>query len=204
MTQQEAVLDRARPQPAGPLAAPQVEIVVPDHDEERDLGPSVRRLAGYLRAGFPFPARITIAGNGSTDGTWQAAVSLAAGLDEVRAVRMAEPGRGRAPRSIWSASDAAVLAYMDIDLSTGLNALLPLVAPLISGHSDVAIGTRLARGARVIRGPPALGIRRRPAAGSRAELASPARRAAAWQVPAVSLAQVPGASPAAGSVVTPR
>jgi putative flippase GtrA len=31
--------------------------------------------------------------------------------------------------------------------------LLPLVAPLISGHSDVAIGTRLARGARVVRGP---------------------------------------------------
>jgi hypothetical protein len=42
---------------------------------------------------------------------------------------------------------------MDVDLSTGLEALLPLVAPLISGHSDLAIGTRLARGARVVRGP---------------------------------------------------
>ena len=42
---------------------------------------------------------------------------------------------------------------MDVDLSTDLNALLPLLAPLLSGHSDVAIGTRLARGARVIRGP---------------------------------------------------
>jgi putative flippase GtrA len=38
-------------------------------------------------------------------------------------------------------------------LSTDLNGLLPLLAPLLSGHSDVAIGTRLARGARVIRGP---------------------------------------------------
>src|SRR6266536_6518489 len=63
------------------------------------------------------------------------------------------PGRGRALRSIWLDSDADVLAYMDVDLSTELNALLPLVAPLVSGHSDVAIGTRLARGARVIRGP---------------------------------------------------
>ena len=53
---------------------------------------------------------------------------------------------------MWSASDASVLAYMDVDLSTDLDALLPLVAPLISGHSDVAIGTRLHRGARVIRG----------------------------------------------------
>jgi hypothetical protein len=41
---------------------------------------------------------------------------------------------------------------MDVDLSTDLNALLPLVAPLISGHSDVAIGSRLGRGARVRRG----------------------------------------------------
>jgi len=79
-------------------------------------------------------------------------VALTAELDPVRAVRLDQPGRGRALRSAWSASDAGVLAYMDVDLSTDLNALLPLVAPLLSGHSDVAIGTRLAPGARVIRG----------------------------------------------------
>jgi putative flippase GtrA len=131
----------------------QVDIVVPVRNEERDLAPSVRRLVSYLREGFPFSARVTIADNGSTDGTWAIADRLARELDEVRAVRMAEPGRGRALRAIWSTSDAEVLAYMDVDLSTDLNALLPLVAPLLSGHSDLAIGTRLARGARVIRGP---------------------------------------------------
>jgi Glycosyl transferase family 2 len=73
-------------------------------------------------------------------------------LAEVRAVRLEQPGRGRALRAVWSQSDAEVLAYMDVDLSTDLNALLPLVAPLLSGHSDLAIGTRLARGSRVIRG----------------------------------------------------
>jgi hypothetical protein len=41
---------------------------------------------------------------------------------------------------------------MDVDLSTGLEALLPLVAPLLSGHSDLAIGSRLAAGAHVRRG----------------------------------------------------
>ena len=131
----------------------QVDIVVPVRNEEHDLAPSVRRLVGYLREGFPFTARVTIADNGSTDGTWAIAARLARELDEVRAVRMAEPGRGRALRAIWSQSDAEVLAYMDVDLSTDLNALLPLVAPLLSGHSDLAIGTRLARGSRVIRGP---------------------------------------------------
>ena len=131
----------------------QVDIVVPVRNEERDLAPSVRRLVSYLREGFPFTARVTIADNGSTDGTWAVADRLARELDEVRAVRVEQPGRGRALRAIWSTTDAEVLAYMDVDLSTELNALLPLVAPLLSGHSDLAIGTRLARGSRVIRGP---------------------------------------------------
>ena len=131
----------------------QVDIVVPVRNEERDLAPSVRRLVSYLRECFPFSARVTIADNGSTDATWAIASRLARELPEVRAIHMDLPGRGRALRGIWSQSDAEVLAYMDVDLSTDLNALLPLVAPLLSGHSDLAIGTRLARGSRVIRGP---------------------------------------------------
>jgi putative flippase GtrA len=149
-----------RPAPAGPRADTtgppgpcQVEIVVPVKDEETDLAASVRRLQAFLAGGFPFTTHITIADNGSTDRTGDIAAELAAELAGVSAVRLTEPGRGRALRSIWSASPCDVLAYMDVDLSTDLNALLPLVAPLMSGHSDVAIGTRLARGSRVIRGP---------------------------------------------------
>ena len=151
MTRQ--LLEQGHPLQVSGRAAAQVEIVVPVMDEERDLGPSVRRLDAFLSAGFPFTARITIADNGSTDGTWATACALEAALPRVRATRLAEPGRGRALRTAWSGSDADVLAYMDVDLSTDLSALLPLVAPLLSGHSDVAIGTRLAHGARVIRGP---------------------------------------------------
>jgi putative flippase GtrA len=141
------------PGPAASDAGVQVEIVIPVRNEERDLAPGVRRLDAHLRDHFPFTARITIADNGSTDGTWAQALALAEELPSVAAARLERPGRGGALRSIWSASDAAVVAYMDVDLSTDLNALLPLLAPLLSGHSDVAIGTRLARGARVIRGP---------------------------------------------------
>src|SRR6202453_3953018 len=135
------------------MKVPQVDVVVPVRNEERDLVPSIRRLVTYLRESFPFTARVTIADNGSTDTTWAIATGLARELAEVRAVHLDLPGRGRALRDIWSGSDADVLAYMDVDLSTDLNALLPLVAPLLSGHSDLAIGTRLARGSRVIRGP---------------------------------------------------
>jgi glycosyltransferase involved in cell wall biosynthesis len=130
-----------------------VEIVVPVHNEEHVLEASIRRLHGYLAAGFPFPFRITIADNASTDATWPLALRLAAELPQVRAVHLPQKGRGRALRQVWGASDADVVAYMDVDLSTGLEALLPLVAPLVSGHSDLAIGTRLADGAAVVRGP---------------------------------------------------
>ena len=126
---------------------PEVDIVVPVKNEEHNLAPSVTRLVAYLRDAFPFTARVTIADNGSTDRTWLVACSLAEEFAEIRAVHLDQPGRGRALHEVWSASDAELLAYMDVDLSTDLNALLPLVAPLLSGHSDVAIGTRLAHGA---------------------------------------------------------
>ncbi len=145
--------DPGRPRPSGTPHRVQIEIVIPVRNEDHDLAPSVRRLHAYLRDQFPVSTRITIADNGSTDGTWAQALALQAQLPAVRAVRLERPGRGGALRAIWSASDADVYAYMDVDLSTDLNALYPLLAPLLSGHSDVAIGTRLARGARVVRGP---------------------------------------------------
>ncbi|WP_461120736.1 bifunctional glycosyltransferase family 2/GtrA family protein [Saccharothrix stipae] len=130
-----------------------LDVVVPVYNEERDLAPCVRKLHADLAQTFPYPFRITIANNASTDGTRAVADELARELPAVAAVHLAEKGRGRALKAVWTESDAAVLAYMDVDLSTDLAALAPLVASLISGHSDLAIGSRLARGARVVRGP---------------------------------------------------
>jgi putative flippase GtrA len=141
------------PLPDASPAAPAVDVVVPVYNEAESLSSSVARLYGYLLERFPFSFRVTIADNGSTDGTWEVAQELERGLAHVRALRLDEKGRGRALHTVWSESDAAVLVYMDVDLSTELSALLPLVAPLISGHSDLAIGSRLTRGARVVRGP---------------------------------------------------
>ena len=128
---------------------------MPVYNEVAALAANIRRLRGYLAEVFPFTFRVTIADNGSTDGTWDAAEALAAEFAEVRAVRLEEKGRGRALHAVWSESDAQVLAYMDVDLSTDLSALLPLVAPLLSGHSDLAIGTRLSRARGWCAGPSA-------------------------------------------------
>lgn len=133
--------------------AVQVEVVIPVYDEQDGLDASIRRLHAYLDAEFPLTWRITIADNASVDRTWGIACGLANELEGVEALHLDQKGRGRALRAAWSASDAPVVAYMDVDLSTDLDALLPLVAPLLSGHSDVAIGSRLAPNARVVRGP---------------------------------------------------
>ena len=149
---------RFEPRPNAAVAAraagvPVLDVVIPVYNEQAALADSVYRLHRHLRDQFPFPARITIADNASVDDTPRIARELAAELPDVRVVRLEQKGRGRALHAVWSTSDAPVLAYMDVDLSTDLAALAPLVAPLVSGHSDVAIGTRLGRGARVVRGP---------------------------------------------------
>ena len=139
--------------PEGMTGEVVVDVVIPCYNEQAVLPASINRLHEYLTATFPFTWRITIADNASTDATWAVACQLAQDLPCVRALHLDVKGRGRALRVAWSGSEAAVVAYMDVDLSTDLDALLPLVAPLVSGHSDVAIGTRLASTAQVSRGP---------------------------------------------------
>jgi glycosyltransferase involved in cell wall biosynthesis len=130
-----------------------VEIVVPVYNEAAQLAARITALRTFLDESFPFRALVTIVDNASTDDTLQVARTLAESVPGVAVLHLPRKGRGYALRSAWSTSSAPVVAYMDVDLSTSLPALLPLVAPLLSGHRDVAIGSRLAPGAHVVRGP---------------------------------------------------
>lgn len=134
-------------------AIPVLDVTIPVFNEERDLEECLYRLHAHLRESFPHSFRITVADNASTDGTLKIAERVARELPELVVVHLGEKGRGNALRKVWLASPSPVLAYMDVDLSTDLAALAPLLAPLISGHSDLAIGTRLTRNSRVVRGP---------------------------------------------------
>ncbi len=141
---------------SGTVASPDtsdclVEIVIPVYNEEANIEASVRGLRGYLNDSFPFRSVVTVVDNASTDRTWAIAKELENNLTGVRTLHLDEKGKGHAVRTAWMASTAQVVAYMDVDLSTDLDALLPLVAPLLSGHSHLAIGTRLASGSRVLR-----------------------------------------------------
>ena len=130
-----------------------VDIVLPVHNEEAVLADSVHRLHTYLSDEFPLDWRIVIADNASTDRTSSLAHELAGTLSGVEVLRLEERGRGLALRTAWMRSNADVVAYTDVDLSTGLTGILPLVAPLLSGHSDLSVGSRLSEGSVVARGP---------------------------------------------------
>ncbi len=144
-----------RPEPRRREALPHgqvgVEIVIPVYNEERALPESVATLMRYLETYFPYDWSITIADNASTDSTLAVARGLAAADPHVRVLHLDRKGRGRALKAAWLASEADIVAYMDVDLPTSLESFLPLVVPLATGHSDLAIGSRLLKGALVTR-----------------------------------------------------
>jgi glycosyltransferase involved in cell wall biosynthesis len=129
------------------IRAPWVDVVIPVYNEEHVLAASVRRLHAFLSEHLPYRWRIVIANNASTDATLGVAQVLARDLPRVSYVHLDQKGRGRALRTAWLRSDADVLTYMDVDLSTDLSAFPPLVEAIANEGYDLATGSRLAGGA---------------------------------------------------------
>ncbi|WP_081737036.1 glycosyltransferase [Arthrobacter sp. MA-N2] len=122
-----------------------IEIVVPVFSESAILDRSIRRLADYLSQEFLYGWVVAIDDNASTDATGAISRKLASELPSAGNRRLKAKGRGFALRDAWTTFEAKVIAYLDVDLSPDSAALPPLIAPLLSGHSDFTIGTRLGR-----------------------------------------------------------
>ena len=128
-----------------------VDIVIPVYNEEHVLADSLAALRKFLAQGFPHQYRIVVADNASTDGTLAVAQRLARKHRDVASLHIPQKGRGRALRAAWLTSPADILGYMDVDLSTDLAAFPPLIEAIASEGYDIAIGSRLARGADIRR-----------------------------------------------------
>ena len=130
----------------------QLDIVIPVYNEAHVLAGSVEKLREYLqKTGFPYTWRIVIADNASTDGTLAAAHSLEDRFDDVVALHLPQKGRGRALRKAWLESDADAACFMDIDLSTHLDGLLPLARAVLEEGYDVSTGSRMTKGSQIER-----------------------------------------------------
>ncbi len=128
-----------------------VDITIPVLNEERAIGSCLATLASYLDNECSYDWAISVVDNGSKDRSFDIASAFAAENPRIRVIRLDERGRGRALKRAWSTSTADVVAYMDVDLSTGLDSLQALVDPIVEGKCEVSIGSRLAPGAEIAR-----------------------------------------------------
>ena len=129
-----------------------VDIVLPVLNEAYILEESVRTLCMYMEDNLPYHYQIIIADNGSTDGTRRVAAMLTEHFPAVRVVCLPEKGRGRALKQAWLQSRADIVSYMDIDLSTNLDAFVPMITPLVTGDAAIAVGSRLMKESQTTRG----------------------------------------------------
>ena len=128
-----------------------LDIVVPCLNEERQLPICLDQLLTFCRQHMrEHEWRVVVADNGSTDRTIEIAQTAQADYPgKVYGLRLEQPGRGRALRKAWLESDAEIVCYMDVDLSTNLEALPPLIDAIANEGYDVAVGSRLMRGSKV-------------------------------------------------------
>jgi len=120
-----------------------VDVIIPVYNEEHVLAQSVATLRRFLRENLHHKWRILIADNASTDDTLAVAQELAEKHRDVASLHIPEKGRGRALKASWLGSAADVVSYMDVDLSTELEAFPPLIEAIASEGYHVATGSRL-------------------------------------------------------------
>ncbi len=129
-----------------------VDLIIPCYNEERVLAQSVATLCDWAAQHLPYRWRVVIADNASTDGTLAVAQRLAADdPDGVAVVHLDRKGRGRALKKAWLESAADAMCYMDVDLSTDLEMITPLLAGVLEEGCDVAYGSRVSRGSDIER-----------------------------------------------------
>jgi glycosyltransferase involved in cell wall biosynthesis len=131
---------------------PLINLVIPVYNEERILAQTVEIVVGFLNTRTKYNYELVIADNGSTDRTAEIAQGLRTRFPNLQVLSLSQKGRGHALYHAWTQSSADVLSYMDADLSTDLEAFVPLVDALISHGYDVATGSRLISGASTKRG----------------------------------------------------
>ncbi len=129
-----------------------VDVIIPCYNEERVLTESVEKLRAWAQQNLPYRWRVVVADNASTDTTLAVAQRLAERHpDDTGVIHLDRKGRGRALKKAWLESAADAMCYMDVDLSTDLASLIPLLGGVLDEGCDVAYGSRVSRGSDIER-----------------------------------------------------
>ncbi len=131
------------------MKKPSVEIAVPVYNEEKELDENIKTLYAFCHKNLKdYDWCITVADNASNDNTPIIGTRLAKENPQINYLRLDQKGRGRAVKRVWAESGRDFCVYMDLDLSTDLIHLPKMLKTLQNG-SDIVIGSRLAKGAKV-------------------------------------------------------
>ena len=123
---------------------PKVDLVIPVLNEEHSLPGCLEKLTDFLSKNLELEWRIVVADNGSTDRTFEVAKAYVENHPgQIGLISLSEKGRGRALKKAWIESEANVVSYMDVDLSTGLEAFPVLINMILDRKNDIAWGSRL-------------------------------------------------------------
>lgn len=129
----------------------EISLVLPAHNEADKIRAAVRQTKQAL-AEFSSSYEILIAEDGSTDGTADIANRVASADSSLRHIHSdMRLGRGKALNHAFKLAQGDILAYMDVDLSTDLSYLKPLINAIKEEQYDFATGSRMLKDSTVKR-----------------------------------------------------
>lgn len=128
-------------------ALTEVSVVIPAYNEEARLGATLDRVLEYARESG-LDCEILVVDDGSKDDTASLAETYAD-----RGVRLlrnpGNRGKGYSVRHGMLEGARALVLFSDADLSTPIEELDKLAAPILAGEADAAIGSRAVAGSKV-------------------------------------------------------
>jgi len=127
-----------------PAPVVDVSVIIPAFNEELRLLPTLERLHAHLSA-RPASHEIVVVDDGSRDGTCAVVEAAAARIPNIVLVRQRpNRGKGAAVRRGMLAARGGIRVMWDADCSMPPEELPRLLAPIVAGKVEIAIGSRYA------------------------------------------------------------
>ncbi len=123
---------------------PSISIIIPAFDEETRIIEPLKTILNYIKT-KKLAAELIIVDDGSSDRTAEVAREICAGFPEIpsEVIRYEENrGKGFAIKTGFLAAQADIGIFSDADLSTPIEEMTKLIAPIEHGDYDVTFGSR--------------------------------------------------------------
>jgi len=122
------------------LAAPFFSLIIPAHNEEHRLPDTLSQALAYLQA-QPYDFEILVVENNSTDNTLAIAQAFADQHPQVRVLKNAQRGKGRAVKQGMLEACGEYRFMCDADLSMPIVEISKFIPPALNGY-DIVIASR--------------------------------------------------------------